>query len=240
MSVYLALEIFAILVPLIYSYDRKLQFYVKIKSVVLSLVAVGSFYILGDILFTKYGIWGFNPRYHSSIVLFNLPLEEWLFFIIIPYASLFLHDTLVYLFPNVLLSNWNTTIVSVALVVGLGVIVFMNIEKVYTAIYGGVAIIAIILALLNSSQLLNRFYLTFMVILIPFFLVNSVLTGSFIPEEVVWYNNSENLGIRIFTVPVEDISYAFSLILFNLLLINKLEGCFEKSTVHRSSIRLWK
>jgi lycopene cyclase domain-containing protein len=240
MSVYLALEIFAILVPLIYSYDRKLQFYVKIKSVVLSLVVVGSFYILGDILFTKYGIWGFNPRYHSKIVLLNLPLEEWLFFIVIPYASLFLHDTLVYLFPNQQLSNWQTKIVSVIVVVCLTIIVLMNIEKAYTAIYGSVAIFAIFLASLGSSQILNRFYLTFMVILVPFFLVNSLLTGSFIPEEVVWYNNSENLGIRILTVPVEDISYAFSLILYNLLLINKLEGLFAKRTVNRQSIRLWK
>jgi len=232
MYVYLALEIFAILVPLIYSYDRKLQFYVKIKSVVVSLVVVGSFYILGDILFTKYGIWGFNPRYHSSIVLFKLPLEEWLFFIVIPYASLFLHDTLVYLFPMAQLSNWQTKVISAIVVVILGAVVFLNTDKAYTAIYGSVTIFAIFLASIGSSQLLNRFYLTFMVILVPFFLVNSVLTGSFIPEEVVWYNNSENLGVRIFTVPVEDISYAFSLILFNLLLINKLEGRFSKSAVY--------
>jgi len=240
MYVYLALEILAILVPLIYSYDRKLQFYLKIKSVIISLVIVGSFYILGDILFAKYGIWGFNPTYHSKIVLFKLPLEEWLFFIVIPYASLFLHDTLVYLFPDICLSNWQSRIISTILVVCLGAVVLMNIEKAYTAIYGSVAIFAIFLASLGSSQLLNRFYLTFMVILIPFFLVNSVLTGSFIPEAVVWYNNAENLGIRIFTVPVEDISYAFSLILLNLLLINKLEGYFAKRTVHRLSIWLWK
>lgn len=233
MYVYLALEIFAILIPLIYSRDQKLQFYVKIKSVFISLIFVGSFYVFGDILFTKYGIWGFNPRYHSSIVLLNLPLEEWLFFIVIPYASLFLHDTLVYLFPSTKLSNWQTRVVSAIIVVSLGAVILMNIEKAYTAIYGSVAIFAIFLATLDSSQLLNKFYLTFMVIIVPFFLVNSVLTGSFIPEEVVWYNNSENLGIRIFTVPVEDISYAFSLILFNLLLINKLEGFFAKRNVIR-------
>jgi len=240
MYVYLALEIFAILVPLIYSYDHKLRFYVKIKSVVLSLIIVGSFYVLCDILFTKYGIWGFNPKYHSGIVLLNLPLEEWMFFIVIPYASLFLHDTLIYLFPNLQLSNWQTKIASVVIVICLAIVVFLNIERTYTSVYGIVAIFAIFLTSLDSSQILNRFYLTFMVILVPFFLVNSVLTGSFIPEEVVWYNNSENLGIRILTVPVEDISYAFSLILFNLLLISKLERVFAKRTINRQSIRLWK
>ena len=54
--------------------------------------------------------------------------------------------------------------------------------------------------------------------LIPFFLVNGILTGSFIEEQVVWYNNSENLNLRVFTIPIEDTIYAFSLILTNLVL----------------------
>ncbi len=222
MFVYLALEICAVLIPLLYSYDRKLQFYLKLKAVFVSLVCVAVFYIAGDIIFTKYGIWGFNPRYHSGIVFLDLPLEEWLFFIVIPYASIFLHDTLIYLFPSVHLNNRQTNIISIVILICLGIIVVTNIEKLYTSIYLTVAIFAILTASFGKSGLLNRFYLTFPVILVPFFLVNSVLTGSFISEPVVWYNNVQNLGIRILTVPVEDMSYAFSLILFNLLLINKL------------------
>jgi lycopene cyclase domain-containing protein len=42
------------------------------------------------------------------------------------------------------------------------------------------------------------------------------LTGSGIEGEVVWYNNQENLGARIFTIPIEDSAYAFSMLLFNL------------------------
>jgi lycopene cyclase domain-containing protein len=236
MFVYLALEICAILIPLLYSYDRKLQFYLKLKAVIFSLLFVGIFYVGADILFTQHGIWGFNPKYHSGIILLSLPLEEWLFFIIIPYASLFLHDTLVYLYPNTKLSIRLATVVSILLVVCLGALVLSNLNKAYTAIYFSVTIFAIILALISSVKILSQFYLTFLVILIPFFLVNSVLTGSFISEPVVWYNNTENLGIRIFTVPVEDISYGFSLILFNLLLINKLVIFFEKKSVNGNSI----
>jgi len=54
--------------------------------------------------------------------------------------------------------------------------------------------------------------------LIPFFIVNGILTGSFIENEVVWYNNDENLGIRLFTIPIEDTIYAFTLILTTLAL----------------------
>jgi lycopene cyclase domain-containing protein len=59
--------------------------------------------------------------------------------------------------------------------------------------------------------------------LIPFFIVNGILTGTGINEEVVWYNDEENLGIRLLTIPVEDIFYAFSLILLNLLLFKKFK-----------------
>jgi lycopene cyclase domain-containing protein len=70
---------------------------------------------------------------------------------------------------------------------------------------------------------MNNYYCTFLVILIPFILINAILTGSFIAEPVVWYDNTENLGIRILTIPIEDFGYAFSLVLFNLLLRNKLK-----------------
>lgn len=60
--------------------------------------------------------------------------------------------------------------------------------------------------------------------LIPFFIVNGILTGTGIQDEIVWYNNSENLGIRIGTIPIEDIGYAFSLLLLNLLLFERFKN----------------
>jgi lycopene cyclase domain-containing protein len=54
---------------------------------------------------------------------------------------------------------------------------------------------------------------TYVVILIPFFLVNGVLTGSWIPEQVVWYNDEQSLGIRMGTIPVEDTIYNLGMLL---------------------------
>jgi lycopene cyclase domain-containing protein len=65
---------------------------------------------------------------------------------------------------------------------------------------------------------MGHFYLAFGVILIPFLLVNSILTGSFIEGEVVWYNDVDTLGIRLGTIPIEDAFYAMLLILMNISL----------------------
>jgi lycopene cyclase domain-containing protein len=88
--------------------------------------------------------------------------------------------------------------------------------------------IVLLIAYFDKSKTINAFYFTFLVILIPFVLVNGILTGSFIDGEVVWYNNEENLGIRIFTIPIEDFSYGFSLILFNLLAISFLKNKIQQ------------
>jgi lycopene cyclase domain-containing protein len=64
--------------------------------------------------------------------------------------------------------------------------------------------------------------------LIPFFIVNGVLTGSWIDNQVVWYNDAENLGIRMGTIPVEDSIYAYSMILMNLYYFEYLCSRFKK------------
>jgi len=102
-------------------------------------------------------------------------------------------------------------------------VVILHYEKAYTSFNFGLLIVVLIVALFDTSGLLNRYLFSFLFILIPFFIVNSILTGTFIPGEVVWYNDRAILGIRILTVPVEDIGYAFSLILMNLLITNKFQ-----------------
>lgn len=66
---------------------------------------------------------------------------------------------------------------------------------------------------------MKGFYLSYLLIFLgPFLIVNGILTGSFIDEPVVWYNNSENFSIRVLTIPIEDFVYGFLLYLMNVTL----------------------
>ena len=226
MSLYFLLLLITGVVPLSLSFDKRLQFYKTWKYVLPAILVVAAVYIAVDVYFTKMKYWGFNPDYLSGFYLFHLPIEEVLFFVVVPYASLFLHASILEYFPQVKLGQkFNNILTGLLLLLSL-VLLLSNTEKSYTFYIFTKLAIALLLALWARSEALRSFYLTFLVILIPFLLVNGILTGSFIDEEVVWYNNAENLGIRIFTIPVEDFAYAFSMILFNLLLIDKLKKTY--------------
>ncbi len=227
MWLYSTLLFFSILVPFFLSFDKKLQFFKKWKFLFPSILIVAFFYIVFDIILTNAGVWGFNPMYHFNYLIFGLPIEEWLFFIVIPYASIFLHESLILYFPNFKLNAYWSRLVTIVAIVCATIVIGFNIEKAYTVYIYSTLILTLIFSLLDKAHVIRRFYATFLVILIPFIAVNAILTGSFIESEVVWYNNSENLNLRFLTIPIEDFSYAFSLIFLNLLLTEKLKSFFQ-------------
>ncbi len=226
MSLYFWLLLGSIVVPLFLSFDKRLRFYRQWKYVLPSIVLVAVIYILVDVYFTRHGYWGFNDQYLSGIRIFDLPIEECLFFIVVPYASIFLHESILEYFPQVKLGKQANNILSRSLIAGSFLLVVFNTGKSYTLyIFIKLALVLVLARLLHSKSI-RSFFLTFLVILIPFLIVNGVLTGSFIHDEVVWYNNAENLEVRIFTIPVEDFAYAFSMILLNLVLIERLKKLY--------------
>jgi lycopene cyclase domain-containing protein len=64
-----------------------------------------------------------------------------------------------------------------------------------------------------------------------FFIVNGILTGTGLAQPVVSYNDQENLGIRLLTIPIEDVVYGFELLLLNFFLYE----WFNAGAVHNST-----
>ena len=212
------------MIPFLYSFESRMRYIKRWKAVFSSIIITAIFFIVWDIIFTKIGVWSFNQRYHSGIEFFDLPIEEWLFFVCIPYASIFIHFAFHYFFPKVALTDKTVKIIYWILMAVLLPTIFLHYDKLYTTINYCVLVLVLTYTVFKVPHILNTFFITFLIILIPFALVNGILTGSFIDEPVVSYNNAENLGIRLGTIPIEDIGYAFSMLLMSLVLIKKIEN----------------
>jgi len=223
MSLYLVLNIMSFLIPFLYSFESRMKYIKRWKAVFSAILLTAFFFIIWDIIFTKIGVWSFNPRYHSGIEFSGLPIEEWLFFICIPYASLFIHYAFHYFYPKVSLSDKTVRIIYWILMIILLPTIIFHYDRWYTVVNYSVLVLVLTYTVFKVPNILNTFFITFLIILIPFALVNGILTGSFIEEPVVMYNNAENLGIRLGTIPIEDLGYAFTMLLMSLVLINKIE-----------------
>lgn len=219
---YLLLDVSAILFPLLFSFYAKAPFYKQWQYVGISIVVPAIIFIVWDELFTKFGIWGFNPKYLTGIFIGSLPLEEILFFICIPYACTFTYFALKHLIHKDYFRPLQNKI-SATLIITMASIGIWNYDRLYTTItFTGLAVFLTWLAVVIKPSYMGRFYLSFIFILIPFFIINGILTGSFIEAEVVWYNNNENLGVRIGTIPVEDIFYGMLLLFSNVVIFEQL------------------
>jgi lycopene cyclase domain-containing protein len=217
MSLYLAVELSALAIPLAFSFDRKVAYY-RLWPFILPAIILNAILFVGiDIYFTSSGTWGFNPAYHSDIIIAGLPLEEILFFFIIPYCSLFIHYVFVAYLPDSAIRKDISIYITTLLVLILcaSAIIFLN--RSYTFFYSILTVVVILAAWLTNNDLLSRYYITFLIIMIPFLIVNGILTGTFIEGSVFWYSSNDISGLKLFTIPVEDALFGFSLILLNLL-----------------------
>jgi len=221
---YLLVDILTVLFPVIWSFENKLNFYSKWKYVFKSIFITGFVFIVWDSVFTYLGVWGFNPKYVVGLYILNLPIEEILFFTVVPFACLFIYENVFVLFVGKIK---NGVFYQVSLVAGLFLFFagLANIDKLYTclACVGSSVLLAYHAA--RKKQINHEvFWITYLIVLIPFTLVNGILTGFFTDEPIVWYNNAENIGVRFFTIPVEDFAYNLFLLLLNVTLYERFLG----------------
>ena len=212
---YLVADIGSLLVPLLFSFGKRIRFYRQWPRLFAGMIVTAAVFIIWDSYFTKTGVWSFNARYTLPWRLAGLPVEEWIFFFCIPYSCAFIYASLLSLSgikkrPD---NGWK-------LLAALGwIVLFTGLffhAKAYTcsALSGcGTGCLLVFLARKKCPYFrADGFLIAYGICLIPFFIVNGILTA--LP--VVMYNNAQNLGIRIFTIPVEDVFYGMLLVLGNV------------------------
>jgi len=219
---YLLIDFLSILFPFLFSFHSKLRFAEKWRSLWPAILIPALFFIAWDEWFTSLGVWSFNPRYLIGIYIGHLPIEELLFFICIPYACVFTYEAISHFFAKNYLLSYQKSI-SILFIFFLTTLAMMNLSKWYTSVTFIFTSLFLILHLIWNSEYLGKFYFAFIFILIPFFIVNGVLTGTGIEEEVVRYDDNRNLGLRMGTIPFEDTFYGMLLILMNITLFETLQ-----------------
>ena len=222
---YLLILACSLLFPFLLSFVKGVSYYKNWKYLLISHTCIAILFCIWDMLFTRAGIWSFNPTYIIGVYIYNLPIEEVLFFLVIPYCCLFIYESIKFHYNL----KWNLSYYY--LIIGLitGVISIYNYNLLYTSIsFGLCAILCAYLYKRNNSWLSN-FSIAFIISLIPFLLVNGILTGGITMEPIVIYNNSQNLAIRIGSIPIEDLFYGFDLLVLNVILYEFLKN--RKSTI---------
>ncbi len=180
------------------------------------------FYIVWDSYFTKIGIWSFNPGYITGIKLLNLPIEEVLFFFVVPYCCVFIYECIVNYFPSIQAEKTADTFIKLLAVILLVAGLFFY-DRHYTAytfvLFAFFTLLFYLFRRYFNGLRTGYFLIAYAVTLVPFLVVNGFLTA--IP--VVLYNDAENLGFRIYTIPFEDTFYGMLLVLMNLAIYEKLK-----------------
>jgi lycopene cyclase domain-containing protein len=226
---YLIINIGTILFPFLFSFEKRVAYYTWWKFLLPALLITATVFLTWDYFFTLSGVWGFSEIYTTGINIVGLPIEEILFFITVPYASIFIYAFVNKLWPNTPRLDKAQKYISYAILIIAIVVLIFNYDKAYTALNCGYAIVLLSLQLfVVKGAYMGKFYRFYFWHLIPFFIVNGILTGTGIDQEVVWYNNTENLGIRMGTIPVEDSLYSLSLMLMNITILEYLKSRFKK------------
>jgi len=104
----------------------------------------------------------------------------------------------------------------------------------YNLLYTSITFITtgtfVLFHVLNKTPWFSRFLMAYVISLVPFVIVNGALTGTWIENEIVYYNSDHILNIRIETIPIEDVVYS-------MLMLGVTSSFFEYFTKKSAKLR---
>jgi lycopene cyclase domain-containing protein len=209
---YIGLIAFTFFGPLSRAFEPRIRYIQYWKSLLVATLAVYALFIPWDVFFTAQGHWGFTDRYVLGWKPLGLPIEEWLFFVVVPFACFFIYEVLNLFFPwTDKGQKWPRVVTWIVIGFSAFGAAFWA-DRAYPAATFFLLALALALGLRYRVTWLGPFLRAWGVSLVPFFMVNGVLTGTGLEEPIVWYNNEENSGIRLGTIPFEDAFYGMLMV----------------------------
>ncbi|MBB5636423.1 lycopene cyclase domain-containing protein [Pedobacter cryoconitis] len=211
---YLFVNLALLLLPVLLFSIRQLDFTNNSKFIILAvLINVFAFSIPTEFL-TQLKVIVFNPPYLSGMTLWQLPIEELLFSFILPLSGLAIYLFLNYRFPDNSHDKYSLALSNIMLGVCIAMLYFGH-QKLYTLFTFSILLVFILyIEYVNKIRFMYRFYRAFLVTLIPFYIVYSVIVN--LP--VIQYNSVETLRFNQFNIPFETPFYFMAMLLLTVYL----------------------
>ena len=221
-AIYIWVNLFSFLPTLLLSLHPDMKLYNTWKYIFQAIFISGLVFVLWDMLYTSLGVWGFNPDYLIGWYIGNLPIEEILFFICIPYACIFsYHCANTYIKKNYFRPFQRKISVGISLL--LLVMSCFYVGNYYTLFaFLSASGLILFLEFVARATWLSRFYFVYILLQVPFLIVNGILTGTGLKAPIVWYNEAHIIGVRILTIPFEDIFYGMAMLLSSVMIYEYL------------------
>lgn len=220
---YLLINFFTVIICFIFSFHPKIKFYRHFGAFIKASLLVGLVFILWDIWFTKNGVWWFNYRYLIGLKISELPIEEIMFFICIPFSCVFTYFCLDKFFNLDWKPNSEKIFVVIASIMFLGIALYYH-DRIYTFVtFLSASISLLILKFILKVKWIGKASFIYLILMPGFLGVNGILTGTGLDSPIVNYNPENLIGFRILTIPIEDVFYGYEMILWNLFLFFKFK-----------------
>jgi len=221
---YLLINFCTVIICFIFSFHPKIKFDRHFTAFFKASLIVATIFIIWDMWFTERGVWWFNDAYLLRIKVYNLPVEELLFFFCIPFSCIFTYFCIDKFFTL----DWNPlpekTFVGISIIYSL-IIAFYFHDKIYTLVtFASTACSIFILYFVLKSRWIGKASLIYLLLMPGFFAVNGILTGTGLESPIVNYNPQDFIGVRILTIPIEDTVYGYEMILWNIFLFQKFKN----------------
>jgi len=220
MSRYLLIDLAIIAFPLIFSWWRPVRYYRRWPALLFAVATAGTAYLAWDNWFALRGDWSFNPEYLLGIKIFALPLEEYLFFLVVPFSCIFIYEVLRAKSRKRAIRFPRGFPAALAVFFFIGSAVF--IKQGYTRLALASCGLFFLIAALAGKKLLSssHYWIYILISYAPFLIFNHLLTA----PPIVMYNPAAIWGVRLISIPIEDFFYSYSMLSFYLLAYLAVRG----------------
>ena len=221
---YITLDFLILIFPLLLSFKWKFKYYKYYKPLFASITIVGLAYIIWDAIVTFRGDWWFNKEYLIGFEIAGLPIEEILFFIVVPYSCIFIYENFIYFIKDkeIFYNKYFYYIISILFLIA-GLIFYHQDYTILSLL--SCALFFFVANKFYPSILKSRLFWFYIILsFVAFMIFNYLLTSTII----VFYNPEAIWGIRITTIPLEDFFYNFSMLSFYLMFYLYFKNKFKK------------